>query len=135
MYYVVNPCHSLLAHLSQRLIGELIVYPCTGVRHRHPSFTMLIHLINCLANQSQIFCGASLGRGNESLFATSGSHRGLLPIIVCSNDDPRVTLTYFRTRSNFITWAFLYEKVKKMDISETIGASGQKIGRCRQLIQ
>ena len=25
---------SLLAHLSQRLIGELIVYPCTGVSHR-----------------------------------------------------------------------------------------------------
>ena len=23
----------LLAHLSQRLIGELIVYPCSGVRH------------------------------------------------------------------------------------------------------
>ena len=26
--------HRLLAHLSQRLIGELIVYPCSGVRHR-----------------------------------------------------------------------------------------------------
>ena len=25
---------SLLAHLSQRLIGELIVYPCSGIR-RH----------------------------------------------------------------------------------------------------
>ena len=24
----------LLAHLSQRLIGELIVYPCSGVRRR-----------------------------------------------------------------------------------------------------
>ena len=23
------------AHLSQRLIGELIVYPCSGVRRRH----------------------------------------------------------------------------------------------------
>ena len=29
---------------------------------------------NRLANQSQILCGASLGRGNESLFAASGSH-------------------------------------------------------------
>ena len=27
--------------------------------------------------------------------------RGLLPIIVCSNDDPGVTLTYFMARSNF----------------------------------
>ena len=33
----------LLAHLSQRLIGELIVYPCSGVRcrrcHRCPPFS------------------------------------------------------------------------------------------------
>ena len=31
-------------------------------------------LRNCLANQSQILCGASLGNGNESLFAASGRH-------------------------------------------------------------
>ena len=72
-----------LAHLSRRLIGELIVYPWSGVRRpsvRRPSvvrpFTMLKHLLlrNRLADQSQILCGASLGRGNESLFAASGSH-------------------------------------------------------------
>ena len=54
-----------------RLIGELIVMvrrPSVAVR---PSFTMLQ---NRLANQSQILRGASLGRGNESLFAASGSH-------------------------------------------------------------
>ena len=27
-----------------------------------------------LTNQRQILCGASLGRGNESLFVASGSH-------------------------------------------------------------
>ena len=27
------------------------------------------------------------------------------PIIVCSNDDPGLTLTYFTARSNFVTWA------------------------------
>ena len=27
----------------------------------------------------------------------------LPPIIVCSNDDPGVTLTYFRARSNLVT--------------------------------
>ena len=34
------------------------------------------HLLlqNHLPDQSQILCGASLGRGNESLFAASGSH-------------------------------------------------------------
>ena len=42
--------------------GELIVYPCSGVRW------------NRLANQSQIVCGASLGRGNESLYKWSRLH-------------------------------------------------------------
>ena len=34
-------------------------------------------------------------------------HWGLLPIIVCSNDDSGVTLTYFTARSNLETSAFL----------------------------
>ena len=43
---------------------------------RRPLFTMLKDLLlqNRLANQSQILFGASLGRGNESLFAAYGSH-------------------------------------------------------------
>ena len=52
--------------------GELIVYSCSGGR---PSFTMLKHLLrNRLANQSQIFCQAFMGRRNESLLMASGSH-------------------------------------------------------------
>ena len=33
-------CYCLLAHLSRRLVGELIVYPCSGVRPsvRRPQF-------------------------------------------------------------------------------------------------
>ena len=72
-----------LAHLSQRLISELIVYPwsslhrCPSVRHPSTfrlSFTMLKHLLrNHLADQSQILCEASLGRGSEILFAACGS--------------------------------------------------------------
>ena len=31
---------------------------------------------------------------------------GILPIIVYSNDDPGVTLTYFTARSNLVTLAF-----------------------------
>ena len=71
---------SFLAHLSRRLIGELIVYPLSGVRRtssvRPSSSTMLKYLLlrNRLADQSQILYGASLGRGNESFFAASGSH-------------------------------------------------------------
>ena len=58
----------LLAHLSQRLIGELIVYPCSGVR---TASYFVIHnfkhllLRNHLPDQSQILRGASLGRGNK----------------------------------------------------------------------
>ena len=65
----------------------------------------------------------------------SMKHRGHPPIIVCSNDDPRVTLTYFTARSKLVTWVFLWEKVKTVDFSETIAASDLKVGRCRQLIE
>ena len=34
-------------------------------------------------------------------------HWGLGPIIVCSNDDPRLTLTYFTARSNLVSYAFI----------------------------
>ena len=71
-----------LAHLSRRLIGELIGYQWSGVRPSfvYPSSVVVVnnfkHLLlqNRLLDQSQILCGASLGRGNESLFAASGSH-------------------------------------------------------------
>ena len=48
----------------------------TSVCRRTSSFTMLKDLLlqNRLANQSQILCGASSGRGNDILFAASGSH-------------------------------------------------------------
>ena len=67
----------LLALLSRRLMGELIGYSWSGVR---PSsvigrlFAILKDLLlhNHLANQSQILCGTSLGRGNENLLAASG---------------------------------------------------------------
>ena len=76
-FYIVNwglQGYTFLAHLSRRLVGELIGYPWSGV---HPSsFTMLKDLLlrNRFANQSQILCGASLVRGNNILFGASGSH-------------------------------------------------------------
>ena len=39
---------------------------------------------------------------------------------VCSNDDPGQTLTYFTARSNLVPFAFVWEKGKTMDFSETI---------------
>ena len=58
----------------------------------------------------------------------------LLPIKVCSNDEPELTLTYVTPRSILITKAFLWEKVKTVDFSETIAASDLKVGRCRQIV-
>ena len=60
-----------LAHLSRRLTST---HAPASVR---PSSSVHIFkdlLRNRLVNQSQILCGASLGRGNESWFAASGSH-------------------------------------------------------------
>ena len=52
---------------------------------------------------------------------------------VCSNDDPGLTLTYFTTRSNFVPYAFVWEKARTKDFSETIVVYDIKVGRCSQL--
>ena len=71
---------AMVAHLNVKLCTinapsshSVFIVSWSGIR---PSSTMLKHLLlrNRLANQSKILCGASLGRGNESLFAASGSH-------------------------------------------------------------
>ena len=49
---------------------------------------------------------------------------------ICSNDDPGLTLTYFTTRSILVPYAFVWEKGKTMDISETIVVCDVKVGRC-----
>ena len=66
---------SFLAHLSQRPIGELIGYSWSGVRPSSSSSSSVRpsvvnnfkHLLlqNHLPNQSQILCGASLGKGKR----------------------------------------------------------------------
>ena len=47
-------------------------------------------------------------------------HRVLEYYQVCSNDDPGLTLTSFTARSNLVPYAFVLEKGKTMDFSETI---------------
>ena len=49
---------------------------------------------------------------------------------ICSNDDPGLTLTYFMVRSNLVPYAFVWEKVKTMDFSQTIVVCDIKVGRC-----
>ena len=50
-----------------------------------------------------------------------------------SNDDPGLTLTYFTARSNLVPYAFVWEKGKTMDNSETFVVFDVKVGRCSQL--
>ena len=56
-------------------------------------------------------------------------HRVLEYYQVCS-DDSGLTLTYFTARSNFVPYAFVWEKGKTMDFSETILVYDVKVGRC-----
>ena len=46
----------------------------------------------------------------------------------CSNDDPGLILTYFRARSNLVPYAFIWEKGKTMDFSETIVVHDVSVG-------
>ena len=47
-------------------------------------------------------------------------HRVLEYFQICANDDPGLTLTYFMARSNLVPYAFIWEKGKTVDFSETI---------------
>ena len=62
----------------------------------------------------------------ETWYIASGAQ--VLPI--CSNDDPGLTLTYFTGRSNLVPYAFVLEKGKTVDFSETIVVFDIKVGRC-----
>ena len=57
-------------------------------------------------------------------------HRVLEYYQVCSNDDPELILTYFTARLNLVPYAFVWEKGKTMDFSETIVVFDVKVGRC-----
>ena len=139
--YICNCSEGFLAHLSRRLIGELIGYSWSGVRpsvHRTSSSTIsniffsetacpikakyyveppwvggtkfcsrhLGHITKMAAmpkygkNPAKIFFSRT---GGPNFTKLGMSHRGLQPIIVCSDDDPGVTLPYFTARSNFVT--------------------------------
>ena len=52
---------------------------------------------------------------------------------ICSNDAPGLTLIYFTARSNLVPYAFVWEKFKTIDFSETIVVYDIKVGRCSQL--
>ena len=53
-------------------------------------------------------------------------------VLPSSNDAPGLTLTYFTARSNLVPYAFVWEKVKTMDFSETMVIYDIKVGRSGQ---
>ena len=59
-------------------------------------------------------------------------HRVLEYYQFCSNDDPELALTYmyFTAMSNLVPYAFVWEKGKSMDFSETIIVRDIKVGVC-----
>ena len=44
------------------------------------------------------------------------------PFIICANNDPGLTLTYFTARSNTANSAFIWENVTMMDSLEIIAS-------------
>ena len=59
-------------------------------------------------NLSKIFFSGTSGPISTKLGML---HLRVLPIIVCSDDDPGVTLTFFTARSNLVTLTYPWEKV------------------------
>ena len=48
---------------------------------------------------------------------------------ICSNDDAWLTLTYFMAKSNLVSYAFVWEKGKTIDFSETLVFHEFKVGK------
>ena len=73
-------------------------------------------------------CGKSLLMGDlETSVCTIEYYQ------ICSNDAPGLTLTCFMARSNLVPYAFVWEKVKTINILETIVVCDIKVVRCSQL--
>ena len=47
---------------------------------------------------------------------------------MCSDGDPRLTLTYFSSRSNLVPWAFEWRKGKTLYLSKTVLSCDMKVG-------
>ena len=82
-FYVEPPWEGGTKFCSRHL-GHLTKMAATPIYGEHPS---------------KIFSGT----GGQIFTKLGMYHRGLQLIIVCSNDDPGVTLTYFTARSNLVT--------------------------------
>ena len=132
----------ILAHLSRRLVGELIGYSWSGVRPSirrssvRPQCSKIFFSKTAWQIKAKFYveppcvggtkvCSRHLGhmtkmaatpiyvkKTSKIFFSRTGGpiftkfgmyHWGLHLIIVCLNDDPGITLTYFTARSNLVT--------------------------------
>ena len=74
-------------------------------------------------------CGKNLKRTKRPMTLKLGMQHWVLKYYqVCSNDDPGLTLTY-TIRSNMVRYAFIWEKGKTMDFSETIVVYDLKLAK------
>ena len=73
------------------------------------------------------------GTKRPMTFNLGMQHQVLKCYQVYSNYDPVLTLTYITARSNLFSYAFVWEKVKTMDFSDTIIVYDIKVGRCNYL--
>ena len=62
------------------------------------------------------------GNTGQILVKLCMKHQRPKPFIICANYDPELTLTYFKARSNFATYAFTWENVTMMDYLEIIAS-------------
>ena len=60
-------------------------------------------------------------------------HQRPKPFIFCSNCDPGLTLNYFMARSNFATYAFIWENMTVMDSLEIIASCDLEFGKSSKL--
>ena len=81
-----------------------------GPGHMTKMATMPIHGKNLFFSGTKMLMTLKLGM----------HHRVLEYYQVRSNDDTGLILTYFTARSNLVPYAFVWEKGKTMDFSETI---------------
>ena len=78
--------------LCLRHLGHMTKMSATPIYRKNPSKTFFS------------------GTGTPISMKLGMQHWGFLPIIVCSNDNPGVTLTYFTARSNLVPWLFYSTK-------------------------
>ena len=86
----------------------------------------MIQILNIITFIGKIFSGTK----RPMILKLGMLHRVLEYYQVCSNDDSGLTLTCFWRRSNLVPYAFVWEKGKTMDFSETIVVYDIKVGRC-----